>query len=208
MVLLDEAGRFIGSADKATVHHAETPLHLAFSCYLSNSRNEVLMTRRSARKKTWPGVWTNSCCGHPAPGETLASAVLRRLREELGVTPTGLDLILPEFRYRAVMGNGVVENELCPVFRAYTDETPTPDPDETDDFRWVEWAELCDAVTSGAFEVSPWCREQVQHLLPWGTTVCDWPTAPDERLPPAAPRSDVAHPECTSHTSQPVRSAR
>ena len=137
VVLLDEDGRGVGTTDKATVHHEETPLHLAFSCYLFNPRGELLLTRRALSKPTWPGVWTNTCCGHPAPAETPRDAVLRRLSDELGIEVGDVELVLPAFRYRAVMGNGMVENEMCPVFRAITEVTARPNPDEVEEVRWV-----------------------------------------------------------------------
>ena len=76
VILLDQDGREIGTAPKNSVHGADTSFHLAFSCYVFNARGEVLITRRALGKKAWPGVWTNSFCGHPLPAEPLPTAVL------------------------------------------------------------------------------------------------------------------------------------
>ena len=164
VVLLDEQGRAIGAADKATVHHRDTPLHLAFSCYLFDDGGRLLLTRRALHKVTWPGVWTNSCCGHPGPGEPLTDAVHRRVREELGVGIDDLRLLLPTFRYRAEMGDGVVENEMCPVYVGRVRGPLAPNPDEVGDVSWVSWSDLRADVRDGARPLSPWALEQVGGL--------------------------------------------
>jgi isopentenyl-diphosphate delta-isomerase len=164
VVLLDESGNATGTAPKRTVHHASTPLHLAFSCYLFDPDGSLLLTRRALSKPTWPGVWTNSVCGHPLPGEDLADAVARRVRDEVGASLQELRLALPAFRYEAVMGNGVRENEMCPVFTAVTDGELRPDPAEVEDTAWVPWESFRDEVVDGRREVSPWCRHQVLLL--------------------------------------------
>ncbi|HVV14669.1 isopentenyl-diphosphate Delta-isomerase [Amycolatopsis sp.] len=186
VVLLTEQGQVNGVLDKAEVHHEDTPLHLAFSCYLFDRDANLLLTTRARTKKTWPGVRTNSCCGHPAPGEELHAAVRRRVRQELGVDPAGLTLVLPGFRYRAVMGNGIVENEMCPVFRAFADTEPHPDPSEVDGYEWAGWDELVAEVTGGGSPVSPWCAEQVAELAALGPDPFAWPAADEALLPPAA----------------------
>ncbi|KLO32542.1 isopentenyl-diphosphate Delta-isomerase [Mycobacterium haemophilum] len=186
VVLLDENGYSSGVAEKQTVHHMQTPLHLAYSCYIFDSNGRLLVTRRAATKKTWPGTWTNSCCGHPAPGEALVHAVRRRAREELGITLDDLKLILPRFRYRAVMDNGIVENELCPVFSATTSQLPQPNSAETDDIRLLDWPKFAQDVSSGRFVVSPWCRQQVAELVQLGSDPAYWMQASPDLLPPAA----------------------
>lgn len=188
VVLLDEAGQATGTAAKATVHDGDTPLHLAFSAYLVTSDGELLVTRRAADKATFPGVWTNSVCGHPGPGEELADAVRRRASTELGATVGEVRLVLPAFRYRAEM-DGVVENELCPVF---VGEAQSPalhlDPTEVMDAAWVPWREFAASVLEGRRTVSHWCRLQVAELVELGDNPLRWPTADEQLLPPAARR--------------------
>ena len=188
VVLLDETGRSIGTADKAVIHDTQTPLHLAFSCYLFNGAGQFLLTRRAESKRTWPGVWTNTCCGHPLPGEPMPTAVRRRLSDELGIGTAKLALALPRFRYRAQMGNGVVENEVCPVYAAYSDALPDPDPDEVAEVRWVDWADFTAAVRDGREPVSPWCALQLSELAALGPAPLDWLPADPAALPPAAVR--------------------
>jgi isopentenyl-diphosphate Delta-isomerase len=186
VILLTESGEPAGVTAKATVHHLDTPLHLAFSCYLFNAAGQLLLTQRAASKVTWPGVWTNSCCGHPAPGESLTEAVRRRLKDELGITALDVTLALPRFRYRAVMTNGLVENEMCPVFRATTDAEANPAPAEVDDIAWVDWPTLVSQVIAGERAVSPWCLDQITQLAELPADPNQWPVGDPATLPPAA----------------------
>jgi isopentenyl-diphosphate delta-isomerase len=178
VVLVDESGRAVGTEDKATVHHAATPLHLAFSSYVFDDRGRVLLTQRAFSKRTWPGVWTNSCCGHPLPDESLESAVRRRLADELGLVAASVDLILPKFRYRAEMPDGIVENELCPVVRVTCAGEPVADQTEVAAYEWVEWHDL--AVRT---DLSPWCVLQLSELAALGPRPQEWPVADAARLP-------------------------
>jgi isopentenyl-diphosphate delta-isomerase len=164
VVLVDDGGTPIGEADKATVHGPETPLHLAFSCHVSNDAGELLVTRRALTKRTWPGVWTNSFCGHPAPGESLPEAVARRALDELGITLLDVVVEVPDFRYVAVDAAGVVENEICPVYTARTLDAVLPDPDEVMEFQWVEPGLLTAAVTGAPWAFSPWLTLQLPAL--------------------------------------------
>lgn len=186
VVLVDDDGNGIGTADKAEVHHRSTPLHLAFSAYVFNSDGELLLTRRAATKKTWPNAWTNSCCGHPMPGENVSEAVARRLRDELGLLPIAIDLVLPRFRYHARMSNGIVENELCPVYRVRADGALTLEPAEVCDAQWVSWDTFVPATLNGDIVISPWCREQVAELSRLAGGPHRWQIAGGDELPPAA----------------------
>ncbi|WP_198304909.1 isopentenyl-diphosphate Delta-isomerase [Corynebacterium glaucum] len=166
VVLVDDLGNAIGTANKSEVHTADTPLHLAFSCWLFNADGELLMTRRALSKLTWPGVWTNSFCGHPAPGEATEEAVYRRAQVELGIAPediAGLELAVTDFRYRAVDSSGIVEHEICPVYVAQLrpDAQVGSNPDEVDSLAWVVPATLRAAAESAPFVFSPWLVEEL-----------------------------------------------
>ena len=173
VVLLDEDAKPVGTAPRASVHGRHTPLHLAFSCYLFDAAGRVLMTRRSVAKKTWPGVWTNSFCGHPRPGEAAEEAVARHARHELGIDVRDVRCVLPRFRYHAVDASGVEENEVCPVFVAtFATEAGAIDanPDEVAEWRWLTTGELSSAVAAAPWALSPWLLEQhaqVQRLDRW-----------------------------------------
>lgn len=164
VTLLAEDGSSIGTMPKESVHSTDTPLHLAFSCYVFDDAGHLLVTRRALTKRTWPGVWTNSFCGHPQPQEDMSDAVHRHALAELGIGLSAVDLALPEYRYRAVDASGIVENEICPVHVATIDGTVSPDPAEVMEWAWVDPAALATAVASAPFAFSPWLREQLPQL--------------------------------------------
>jgi isopentenyl-diphosphate delta-isomerase type 1 len=164
VVLLDARGRPVGTARKSEVHGPATPFHLGFSCYVVRADGRTLITQRSSRKRTWPGVWTNSCCGHPRLGERLDEAVSRHLRDELGLEPTRMKLVIPDFTYRAVMHDGTVEHELCPVVVAEVAGEPAPDEAEVERVEWLPWSELVDRATRAPGSLSPWAVEQIAQL--------------------------------------------
>lgn len=83
VILLNAQGVPTGTLEKYAAHTADTLLHLAFSSWLFNAKGQLLVTRRALSKKAWPGVWTNSVCGHPQLGESNEDAVIRRCRYEL-----------------------------------------------------------------------------------------------------------------------------
>jgi isopentenyl-diphosphate delta-isomerase len=164
VVLLDNDGNPVGVADKSTVHTTTTALHLAFSCHVFDRDGRLLVTRRALSKLTWPGVWTNSFCGHPAPGESLEDAISRRASIELGITVSEVTLVLPDFRYRAVDASGIVENEVCPVYRAVTTDAVAPNPAEVSEWEWVDPASLTAAASAAPYAFSPWLVWQLEQL--------------------------------------------
>lgn len=182
IVLLDDSGRAIGTAPKLSSHHADTPYHLAFSCYLVDDQGRVLITQRAHAKKVFPSVLTNSACGHPAPGEPLRTAVRRRLKDELGLDATNLTLVLPEFSYRATADDGTVEWERCPVVRGVATGDPAPNPEEVEAAEWRTWAECLELT--GSAQASPWYRAQMAALAPLGAPT-GWPSRDPGLLPPA-----------------------
>lgn len=170
VVLVDESGHPVGTADKADVHGSDTPRHLAFSCYGFGPDGRLLMTQRALTKRTFPGFWTNTCCGHPAPGEPTEEAVARRLEHELGLVPSRLRLVLPDFSYRAEYA-GVVENELCPVYVCDVAGEPDPRPDEVAAYAWWEWERFLAEAADPDSDMSPWDRMQaplLREVLPGG----------------------------------------
>ena len=165
VVLLGSNGEPIGTADKATVHTTTTPLHLAFSCHVFNSQGQVLITRRALTKKTWPGVWTNSACGHPAPGESMEDAIRRRAHEELRLSIDTITEALPDFRYHAIDASGIVENEVCPVFVATTSHDPDPTSSEVCEWKWANPSALRISVAATPFVFSPWLVDQMAEWV-------------------------------------------
>ena len=164
IVLVDDDGTAIGTMPKPLVHHGETPLHRAFSAYLFDDAGRLLVTRRAAVKQTFPGMWTNTVCGHPGPDEDDAAAIARRAAFELGLQVDGLRPALPGYRYRAEF-RGVVENEVCPVYLGRFSGTPSPDPGEVDEWELLDWSTFRERQeVQDADAWSPWCREQARLI--------------------------------------------
>ncbi|WP_193071886.1 isopentenyl-diphosphate Delta-isomerase [Brevibacterium sp. FME37] len=165
VVLVDRTGDPIGVQDKAEVHGLSTPRHLAFSCHVVDADGRLLVTRRALGKRTWPGVWTNSFCGHPAPGETFEDAIRRRSAFELGLVVDRIGCAIPDFAYHARDASGIEENELCPVFIAQAASTLTPNPDEVAETQWTTPAELAAAIGAAPWAFSPWLVDHFPALV-------------------------------------------
>lgn len=160
VVLVDKDNKEIGTAPKDTVHSAHTPLHRGFSLFIFNKNHELLLTRRAETKKTFPGVWTNTVCGHPASNEDVTDAAKRRLKDELGIIVDHLDVISP-YQYSFADKNGIVENEICPILVGFSDSNPEPNPSEVSQWKWIQWDTFVQEVQNNPQGYSPWSVGEV-----------------------------------------------
>ncbi|MDI9885602.1 isopentenyl-diphosphate Delta-isomerase [Streptomyces sp. HNM0645] len=149
--LVDETGRTIGTAEKLSAHQAPGQLHRAFSVFLFDERGRLLLQRRALGKYHSPGVWSNTCCGHPYPGEAPFTAAARRTHEELGVSPS----LLAEagtVRYNHPdPASGLVEQEFNHLFVGLVQSPLRPDPEEVGETVFVTAAELAERHARDTF---------------------------------------------------------
>jgi isopentenyl-diphosphate delta-isomerase len=164
IVLVSSDGNPIGTAEKLASHHGSTPLHLAFSCFIFNRNGDLLITQRALSKKVWPGVWTNSVCGHPGPNETMENAIRRRLDYELGMGATDLVCALPRYRYRTPPFRGIIENEICPVYLGRTHNEPKPNSEEVAAFQWISWRDFLSSLKKNPERYSYWSVDEARRL--------------------------------------------
>lgn len=134
VTLVDENDNVIGAAEKIDAHK-NPKLHRAFSIFITNSRGELLIQQRAGHKYHCPWMWSNTCCGHPRPGESLEDAAHRRLREEMGFD-TGMVKAF-SFIYKSEFENGLTEKEYDHVFVGKWEGTPKINLDEAAHFKWV-----------------------------------------------------------------------
>ena len=136
VVLVDERDRELGSFPKLQAHQ-EGRLHRALSVLVFNTSGELLMQRRAIGKYHSGGLWSNTCCTHPGPGEPVADAARRRLFEEMRLT-CEVERV-GEIVYRAEFESGLVEHEYDHLFIGRSDADPRPNADEVADWRWMSW---------------------------------------------------------------------
>ena len=135
VTLVDVENNAIGSCGKIAAHRSGK-LHRAFSILISNSDGELLLQRRATRKYHFARRWSNTCCGHPRPGEQTLAAAGRRLGEELGFSVPLEESA--ELQYRAVdPGSGLIEHEHLHIFKGRYAGEPCPNPDEVGAYRWM-----------------------------------------------------------------------
>lgn len=163
IVLVDDNNVPIATAPKLDFHTDATPLHRAFSVFLFNEQGQLMLQQRSFEKKTWGGVWSNSCCGHQILHKQTEATAKSRIKYELGINVSDLWVALPNYRYRAEK-DGVVENEICPVLvGSFIGET-SPNPAEVHETKWIKWNDFLADIEKPNCEFSPWAIEEAKLL--------------------------------------------
>ncbi len=156
VILVNEHDHEVGNEEKLTAHQKGL-LHRAFSIFIFNTLGKMLIHKRASGKYHSGGLWTNACCSHPRPGETLEDAVHRRLKEEFG-----FDCPLKKvfsFIYKAHIPQGnLTEHEYDHVFEGTYDQTPQPNPEEIEDFAWIAMDELVQDVKKHPEKYTYWFK--------------------------------------------------
>jgi isopentenyl-diphosphate delta-isomerase len=165
VILVDEADREVGVEEKLRAHERGV-LHRAFSIFLFDPHNRLLIQRRAASKYHSPGLWSNTCCGHPRPGEGVANAAGRRLSEEMGVSPTIEERFA--FTYTAKLDRGLTEHEYDHVFLGRFDGQPSPDGDEVGAWGWIEIDRLLKDCVAMPQRYSAWLPIALQEIVARG----------------------------------------
>lgn len=164
VILVDEFDRQIGTMEKLEAH-VKAVLHRAISVFIFNSKGEWLLQRRAIEKYHSRGLWTNTSCTHPAPGETSLEAAHRRLHEEMGLKAELREVF--SFKYIQELENNLTEHEYDHVFVGYSDELPVPNPDEVMDYKYISYQDLLQEVAESPEKFTAWFKmiyERVGNL--------------------------------------------
>ena len=165
VILVDKNDVEIGTEEKMKAHQNGGILHRAFSVFIFNGRGEMLLQQRAEGKYHCGGLWTNTCCSHQRPDESMEDAVHRKLKQEMGFD-TKLKEIF-KFIYRAQFGNGMTEHELDHVFVGRFDGKVVANPDEAEGFRWANIAEVGRDVAKNPELFTPWFRMVLDKVAEW-----------------------------------------
>lgn len=156
VILVDERDRQLGTAPKLAAHRTGA-LHRAVSVFITDGHGDVLLQQRAAGKYHSPGLWSNTCCGHPRPGEDVRAAGSRRLLEEMGIV-CELEAA-GQFQYRADFGDGLSEHEIDHVYVGRWHARPHPDPQEVGAWRWVQVADLEAELEANPGAFTAWVKQ-------------------------------------------------
>lgn len=155
VILVDENDNEIGTEEKIKAH-VEGMLHRAFSIFIFNDKNELLLQQRDLGKYHSGGLWTNTVCSHPSPGENLEEACDRRLMEEMGFTcPTTKAF---SFLYKSPFENGLTEHEIDHVFVGHYNDEPQPVAEEVMAYKWIRFEALQEDMKKHPEKYTTWFR--------------------------------------------------
>ena len=162
VILVDERDKELGVMEKLEAHKKGL-LHRAISVFILNAEEKFLLQRRAMEKYHSPGLWTNTACSHPMPGESTLEASTRRLKEEMGID-CNLHYAF-NFIYRAEFDNGLIEHELDHVYVGYGNAAPAPDSYEVMDWNWYSEAEIKLLLKSNPELFTEWFKICFEFLL-------------------------------------------
>lgn len=162
VILVDENDTPVGSMPKLQAHE-QGALHRAFSVFIFNSNGELLLQKRADSKYHSPGLWTNTCCSHPAPGENITEAAHARLWFEMGIR-AALKYIL-KFRYESAFSNRLTEHEIDHLFIGISDDAPVIHPEEVSEFKYRSLADIADDIDRFPEQYTTWFRIIWQRYL-------------------------------------------
>lgn len=162
VILVNEKDRAIGVAEKIKAHR-EGRLHRAFSIFIFNAEGKLLIQRRTTTKYHSGNLWTNTCCGHPRPGEPLLKAAHRRLKEEMGFTCELKEVF--SFIYEATLDNHLYEKEFDHVMIGRFDGDPGPDPAEASDWQWIDLKRLRKKIQKNPDDYTPWLKIAIDKMI-------------------------------------------
>lgn len=155
VILVDEYDNEIGVYEKLKAHE-EGRLHRAFSIFVFNSRGELLLQRRAIEKYHSGGLWTNTVCSHPHPGEDIIESAKARLMEEMGFRTEVHELF--SFLYKSDYENGLTEHEFDHVFIGYYNDAPAPVAEEVMDYKWIILPDLVEDMRDKPDEYTSWFK--------------------------------------------------
>lgn len=160
VVLVNDHDEETGVMEKMEAHRTGS-LHRAFSVLLFNSRGEMLLQKRAQTKYHSSGLWTNTCCSHPRPGESLEEAARRKLRQEMGIEANPRFAF--KFQYKAPLDNQLIEHEIDHVFIGQFDGEPVLNEHEAEDWKFVDLDSLKQQIHSDPQQFTPWFRLILDH---------------------------------------------
>jgi isopentenyl-diphosphate Delta-isomerase len=161
VILVDDSDRQTGVAGKMEAHEKGL-LHRAVSVFIVNSKGEWILQRRALDKYHSNGLWTNTCCTHPYPGESSVDAASRRLVEEMGIKCTLTELFT--FIYKEKLNNELTEHELDHVFFGISDEKPVINTTEVEEWEAIPYSELHDDIQKNPSDYTYWFKEIYQKV--------------------------------------------